>query len=440
MITNSKTICFIPSTRNLPNRHYGIAMAWMIIFMVLFVAIIGLATDTARIWLVAHKLQNAADGAAMAAAQLVKFDQEGARQAAINLASTVQIGEDPVQLNYNGSNDPEGDIVFGRYDRDTHTFTPNLDYTNAVKIVARRTETSLGGPVSLIFGSLFGVGESNVSRYAIAINAGVTGAGLIALDRNAECALNVWGNAILDVKGGDIQVNSASESGACFQGSVTIETPQLNVKGNVKIQGGANVTGDIVPNHPQILDPLKDLPDLSYDTSDDWGVINTAGTYSPGYYSGGINLTGNDVVNLEPGIYILDGIGLNIGGGTNFIAEGVMFYLVGAGAVEIGGTGLVRVTPPDPDVHTFPGADIYESVSFFQARDNLNDALIIGTSNLDLQGTIYFPSNHLSLGGTGDGFGNQLIVNTIDIFGDGEKSIEYDGRNPAPGTKSFIIE
>ena len=82
----------------------------------------------------------------------------------------------------------------------------------------------------------------------------------------------------------------------------------------------------------------------------------------------------------------------------------------------------------------------YEGISFFQARDNTNDARIVGTGLMDLDGTLYFPSNHLDLTGTGDGFGNQLIANTIEISGTGDITIMYDGRNRAAGTTSFLVE
>ncbi len=78
----------------------------------------------------------------------------------------------------------EGDVVVGRYNRLTRTFTPTTEIPNALKVVARRTEDSLGGPVSLNFGPIANVDTVNISRLAIAIATGGTGAGLIALARN----------------------------------------------------------------------------------------------------------------------------------------------------------------------------------------------------------------------------------------------------------------
>ena len=80
-------------------------------------------------------------------------------------------------------------------------------------------------------------------------------------------------------------------------------------------------------------------------------------------------------------------------------------------------------------------------MSIFQARDNYNDAKIIGTADLSLAGTIYFPNNFVELGGNEDWTaGNQFIANTMWIHGTATIHIDYDGRNPAPGNRSYIVE
>ena len=122
-------------------------------------------------------------------------------------------------------------------------------------------------------------------------------------------------------------------------------------------------------------------------------------------------------------------------------------FFVHTGPVDINGTGNLHVTPPDPDDprpgFDFPEAITYEGVSIFHARDNTAkkaESRILGTSLLDLQGTLYFPSTNLTVEGTGDGFGNQLIADTIDIRGTGEITINYNGNFPAPGNKVFLVE
>jgi len=48
----------IPRQRHL--RYRGIAYIWVAIFLLLFILLVGLTLDTAKVLLVAHQLQNAA--------------------------------------------------------------------------------------------------------------------------------------------------------------------------------------------------------------------------------------------------------------------------------------------------------------------------------------------------------------------------------------------
>ena len=169
---------------------------------------------------------------------------------------------------------------------------------------------------------------------------------------------------------------------------------------------------------------------------------NPTVTIPAGYYSGGIDVTGGHLT-MSPGIYILGGAGMRIRGNAALTAEGVMLYIISPGCLDLAGTGDLVLSPPDPDVHTFPGAATYEGVTVFQARDNSTPSNITGTSgmNWDLQGSYYFPAAQVDIGGTADiQCGNQLIANRVAISGSGTVTINYDGRFPAPGNHVFLVQ
>ncbi len=73
-------------------------------------------------------------------------------------------------------------------------------------------------------------------------------------------------------------------------------------------------------------------------------------------------------------------------------------------------------------------------------RDNTNPATIIGSNTMILEGSYYFPVAPLEIGGTGIALGNQMIAWTTWIHGNGEFTIEYDGRFPVPGARVFLVE
>jgi hypothetical protein len=359
------------------------------------------------------------------------------------------------------------------------TFTPTTNAPNAVKAVARFNSDSLNGPVSLNFGPLAGVHTANVERYAIAMSSGGTGAGLISLDPNACPGLYINGTVAIDVNDGDMQVNADGEQcnkpcAVDIDGQPEIMADSLNVVGgycpgvfeeDFPVNTGVDPIPDpLCPDPPDVCIPpptWNEADDLTpqYDPNllpGDAIQINEGDVVlEPGYYSGGLRITGGNVI-MKPGIYILDGTsqgltsGLVVAGNTNLCARGVMFYITGDGVVDLAGTGAIEVTPmtfDEPQTAcdgslSFPDGAYaeYEGISFFQDRDNTNEARITGTNLLDLDGTLYFSSNPVALSGTGDGFGNQLIAGTVEIKGTADITINYDGRNPAPGHKSYLVE
>jgi hypothetical protein len=146
---------------------------------------------------------------------------------------------------------------------------------------------------------------------------------------------------------------------------------------------------------------------------------------------------------MAPGIYVVEQLSGNQGGfqvtGGNLTGLGVMIY-VKSGPVDVGGNGNITLTPPNPVDFGFDGADTYEHVTIFQARNNTSSSRITGTNNMHIEGSLYFPNNLLNLGGTGNGIGNQLIAWRLHVFGNGDVTINYTGINSAPGNRVYLVE
>ena len=429
-------------------RRRGIALIWVVMLLLTLIGFVGLATDVAWGVLVVQQLQNTADASALAAAQLVKSDQGLARIAAFDIAALNTAAGDHVQLELNSANLDTGDIVIGHYDRDKLTFTATTDSPNAVKVVARRTDTSLNGRAPLFFGGIFGVPDINLERSGIAMVGGGTGAGLIALDANANCSLSVGGTGDLVVNDGAIQVNSDANCAACSNGNPTIQGPELNVAGGECFGGNTNWSGEVSEGAPPIPDPLAFLPEPEPGPTQPAVSKNADQTIQPGYYPNGIERTGG-VLTCEPGVYYIDAVsgnncsqytGFSVTGG-DVIAHECMFFLK-KGGIDFRGNGIFEITPPE--------SGTYEHVTIFQARGsvpgdcsdgNTCQSEINGTASMSILGTLYFPCANLVLSGTEDGINfQQLIVNTIEIQGTGLVVINYDGSFPAPGNQVFLVE
>jgi hypothetical protein len=225
------------------------------------------------------------------------------------------------------------------------------------------------------------------------------------------------------------------DEGLCVNGgSADIDIPSINTE------------------MPYIPDPLADIPEPEI-PGPNLGAIKSSGYFPPGYYKGGVDAKSQTKVCLgpeffpcppppdfepdfttdEPAIYYLEGPGMEINGGATIYAYQVMIFIK-RGRLRLNGNGSQIIIPADIDL-----GGQYGGITFFQARDNTTASTINGTDDTILKGTWYFPAAKLNLGGNGITTGNQLITWQLEIFGTGEWTINYDGRNPAPGTEVFLV-
>lgn len=303
-------------------RRGTTAVVTALLLVVLF-SFTALGVDITWLVSVAHELQATADNCALAGARRVRQDPGWARDQAQSVGEANKAARRPVYLRRNDDNDdPEGDIVLGRYDKVANTFTATIygnqgnDVSpNAIKVVARRAGAagvdSVEGALPLLFGPVMGIKFADINRPAIAMVEGSSGTGIIVLCPDCKCAFRMSGTTLIDVGEAAIQVNSEHpDCPACGNGTPLLQAGELNISGssfcdtpNVDVMADVNMDVDPVP------DPLADLPPPSYDPVNDPDLTCTyapGATLDPGYYSAGIYHS-DGVLNLNPGIYVLDG-------------------------------------------------------------------------------------------------------------------------------------
>lgn len=418
------------------------ALIWVALTGMIFIVLLALAADTARVYLAAHQLQNAADAAALAGVYRVRNDPRSngepeAHYAAVRTANNnragggAAAGGGPVQLAGNLGNAAGGDVVIGVYSAASDTFTPTLTQPNAVKVVARRTAGSPGGALPLVFAKLAGVNSSNVSRTAIATIGGPSiGAGLILLNRRdpGTAALTGTGNQIkINIPNGSVQINSQDSGAVSWTGHPTINAQGVFVGGNQQSLVGAGiVTGIVSINAPPVEDPLGSLPPPAKPAPP---VGNTASVLNQGYYNN--NFPTNRSVTLNPGIYWIDG-GINMTGNRTITAtSGVMIYL-NTGSINLGGNSSLTINPPTTGQ--------YAGISIYQARGNTTESTLQGNPGATSTGTLYFPSAKVTVAGNPTSIGSQLIADTLHVQGNGQLNINYNGNFPVQGHKIWLVK
>jgi Flp pilus assembly protein TadG len=152
----------------------AVAVIVALLLPVLF-GVAALAVDIGYAVATKSELQNVADAAALAAVNQLGRDylalppaQQKTYVADSSAIVTVvnEIASKNLAAGINMSINA-GDIVIGKWDKDTHTLTSTLNQPNAVSIVARR-DGSANGPITAIFAKLFGVQTLGVSARATA--------------------------------------------------------------------------------------------------------------------------------------------------------------------------------------------------------------------------------------------------------------------------------
>ena len=413
----------------------GAILIWVAASLTMFCGFAALAIDMGYLFVLKNQTQTTADASSLAAVSQLP-DPAAVLSVAVEYAGKNMPPAD------HGTVLTPSDVVMGGWDFSTRTFTPGADPPNAVKVTTRRAESN-GNPAPLFFANALGIGESDVVSAAVATHRkSPSGAGIIVLDPLGDCALRFSGNTGLTVATtseydgeGGIQVNSEHDCAVCGSGSsLTITADSMYIVGDACWSGNPTINSDIYPNSLPMPDPLAGLPDPLWGGAVQEEPIVGSGTYPPGYYPAGIRITASGTtVVLEPGIYVLDGEGLYVNGG-NLTALGVMFYVMGTGRVYLGGNGFIEISPIVDE------ASPHKSVSIFQARGNTNESTIIGSSNMDLDGTYYFPdTRELELGGSGISFGNQLIAWRYWIHGQGVFTVHYDGSNQVPSVIELTL-
>ena len=118
-----------------------------------------------------------------------------------------------------------------------------------------------------------------------------------------------------------------------------------------------------------------------------------------------------------------------------------MFYITDSleekyGVVSIQGGTHVSVT-----ITEYANEDsIYKGMAIFQDRANTEESYVTGSTEIYLEGTLYFKNANFRVGGDGIQAGTQLIAGTVEVDGGSIVIINYDGRNWTLGYKSYIVE
>ena len=404
----------------------GVAAIMMAILFAVFIAFAGLVLDGGRIYFEKRRMQAAADAAAYGGALELR---RGFRPNMNLEAEIITAGRDDSKLNgfENGVNTI--DVAINH----PPTTGPNAGSMNHVEAIISQTV-----PTYLM--RVLSIDSATVRARGVAGLESNGDACVIALDPDNKNALRVAGNALLDAKCG-IMSNSSDPCAMEVSNGAEIHGTWIGVNGGHC--GGGLYNPPAQDGALPMLDPLSFMtpPDYASVTPvfTNVKVTNATATLNPGYYQGGIEISGSSsVVTFEPGLYVLDS-GLKITGGVVTGSE-VTFYNVGNQYIDIDGATQIQLSAPT--------SGPYQGMLFWGAASSPDGSpghKLRGTSQTSFTGAIYFPSQHVDWAGTNDTIGEwtMLVANTIDVTGSGTATQTING--PPPGslpqvTTSTLVE
>lgn len=336
----------------------------------------GLGTDLSNWMETRRNLQTAADAAAIAGT----WEASRGEEDLVEYAASKEAVSNGFDITKDG-------VIETIYDPETRTTTVTISQTADLFL----TKILMDEPITT---GVTAIAEykGNDGKFCI-----------LSLDEEESQAMTTSGTVDLIMPDCGIAVNSKAEDALQLNGNVEIDVKDIAIVGDYDISGSSatleyeNMERGTAP----VPDPYANLEEPTVGACNYTNHKVTGGgskTLNPGIYCGGISISGNNTVTFNPGLYILKGGTLKITGGGSITANGVTFFLTNDGTdfanVDISGGKNMTFTAPD-ETGEFPG------IAFYQDQDAPTTGTngITGTSNVYVDGVMYFPNQELNFGG-----------------------------------------
>lgn len=224
-----------------------------------------------------------------------------------------------------------------------------------------------------------------------------------------------FGHPEVLTKGGSVGTNAVVSSSVNFSGNNArvggridlgrnaVATTVVNGSPGVNYPSGSGAVTVMTAN---VARPPVAVPTLPI------GTFSTSGVLPSGFHYGNVSLSGNQTLTFGSGTYVLDGLKLS-GQATIKLATGASaeIYITGAGpgGLDLSGNGVVNL-------------DGVASRLTFYGGPNLTSEISV-TGNANAYYRVYAPSSPIKIAGNGDIFGS-VVGNTVRNVGNG--AIHYD--------------
>lgn len=415
------------------------AVAFTVIIMFLAVLFDGANGMNTR-----RQMQDSGDAAALAAANVVHVGTPRGCSASAGgttpRASVAQAARDSLAVNLSW------------YDATTALITCPAGYEN------QAVEVQLAATSTRFFGGVIG-SDLNVATRSRAVNGQITETlySIVELDphnsswpngRRGCPSVLLSGGPTITLEG-SVQINSAcsAANGGALATNGNASNLTMTNGARIRTVGGYSPTALTITPAPEtgvdpIPDPLAGLPPMDMSptvmpvrSNSRLVLNNTVQALDPGRYIGGIQLKNSSIALLRPGIYVMDGGGLDVGAQAQVMSVsagvtlppltwasdcplgtcGVLIYNTGTTStmdkLTIGAGAVLKLRAYEPTAQA-NGVPEYRNLLFWQSKDPQPTASyaqpeveLNGGGTVDIRGTVYAPSAKVTMGGGAGGGG-----------------------------------
>jgi Putative Flp pilus-assembly TadE/G-like len=415
-----------PATTRRSNSRRGAVTPWMALCLAVILGIVAFGMDGGRMYHERRRVQATADAAALAAAALLyenhrdwlgKDPYDKAAGAARSVAAA------------NGyNNDGVSNSVAVHVPPKSGEFTGQDDFVEVI------VESKLAGG----FARVFARDELKVRARAVARGRPAR-LGVIALANSGASAVLNKAKGTFTVLNAPIIVNSSDASALRNESLLPMIARNIDVVGNYVNASGGLIIANVATGAEPTADPLQFLPapDPSAYVLRSAAKLKISSALplptilNPGTYRGGIDISGQSLVTFMPGVYVIDGGGLTVGGLATLAGLDVTIFNTGsvanpAGPISLTSLGKLALTPPL--------GGTYQGISIFQDR-GVNVPLSLSGNGLGaVVGVIYAPNAPVSLTGNAiagvDILGGAVIADTISVGGLGSVTVNLGWNYP----------
>lgn len=281
---------------------------------------IGLTLDYVLFFDQKHKLQEAADAAALASVR--ELSLAGAAKAKSNQVQEIATSY-ALSAYFDDPNDPANAKIL------TVAAVPDLD--------TAEVNVDLTYRWAPMFAHFF---DRKVTPIVVSAKAKLAGdtltcvVGLMPPQTQAKSSIHMDNSSVLRADNCAVYSNSTSKYGLRADRRASMTAQSICTAGGVITFGRADFSPEPITDCPKIEDPLLSRPKPSYNGCSHADlIVSTSRELKPGVYCGGLKINQGAEVTFQPGLYVIKDGPLLVKGSSSIYGKGVSFFLTGDNSV-----------------------------------------------------------------------------------------------------------